>query len=530
MKGRISSCGRDTHHMLSLLARVALIGLVFSVIALQAQDHAKGLEILREGRVDEALAIFRDSVENRPDDVEALNMVGAILCLKDDPRSSIPYFERALALAPEFVAARKNLAMAEFESGLYESAGANLRKLLDVPEAQAQASLFLGMIDSQLGRHEEAVERLDGLGALLQTQPRAQLALARSLQHVGEVESARQLLEKLRAQPGLSGPDLVDAAQIAAIAGRFDNAMEDLERAESLDASLEGLGVRRVEVLTLSGRQDEALELARQLASRTPTREIKSLVAGLSEESGDLDAAVMALREAIQADPKSEEGYIELAEFCVKYSNPKLALEILDLGLGQLPSSYRLLVQKGITLGRGQRYDQAQQALSLALELTPDHSVALTALAVSLFMSGEVEEALAKLARGVVRFPEDFYMHYIYGFVLDRSRLDGSSEGGIELAELHLRRALRLNKDFAPAYFRLGKLLSEADPEEAMRNLEAAVRLDPTLVSAKYQLGQLYIETGDREAGARLLREVGEDKQRNLEKEQMPGFRAVRTE
>ena len=213
----------------------------------------------------------------------------------------------------------------------------------------------------------------------------------------------------------------------------------------------------------------------------------------------------------------------------MRYRNPGLALEILDLGLGRIPSSYRLLVQKGITLGQGQRYEAARQAFSEAIAVTPDHSVALTALAVTLILSEEMPQALTTLRDGVERFPDDFYMHYMYGFALDRSRAEGVGEDRAALARKHLRRSIELNGEFASTYYQLGKLLADTNPSEAIRNLELAVELDPLRISAKYQLGQLYLDAGRREAGARLMQEVGEAKQLELEQEQLPQFRAVKT-
>ena len=140
----------------------------------------------------------------------------------------------------------------------------------------------------------------------------------------------------------------------------------------------------------------------------------------------------------------------------------------------------------------------------------------------------EVPEALETLRAGTERFPEDFYVHYVYAFAVDRSRAEGGDKGQEALAEKHFRIAIQLNDRFPSAYYRLGKLLAEKDPAEAIRSLEAAVRLDPSLTAAKYQLGQLYLDSGRDEDGARLMREIGETKQRELEEEQMPQFRAVR--
>ncbi len=494
----------------------------------RAAETADGFRHLREGRVAEALAFFRARLGERPDDVAALNMVGAILCLRDEPEASLHYFEEALRHSPSFVPARKNLAIAQFELGRYESAAKNLRELLSSPEASAQASLFLGMIASESGQHGEAVQLLVNAGDLVASQPRAQIAYARSLAYLGKSDIAREFLQAARAREDLTAPDLVDSAQVAAQAGFFSDALSDLERAQSLGAALEGVGGRRVEVLIQAGREQEALALARQLIHQASSRALLSRLAKLAESAGDLDTAVIALRRAVGVEPKSEDSYIELAEFCVRYRNLDLAIEILDLGLKRYPSSYRLLVQKGITLGQGQRYDEARQEFTAAIAMTDEHSVALTALAVSLILSESLLDALETLRSGIARFPRDFYMHYIYGFALDRSRAEIRDGGAKALAEKHFRQSIELNPAFPGSYYRLGKLMAEDDMEEAIRNLEEAIRLDPSLVSAKYQLGQLYLDAGRHDEGARLVREVGEAKQLDLEHEQMPQFRVVK--
>ena len=512
-----------------LMVRILIVALVAGAFPEGTiAEGERGLELIQAGRFDEALAFYKSSLEGGPDDARALNMVGSILCMKNDPESSLPYFERALKHSPNFTAARKNLAMAEFEVGRYEDAEENLKRLLGNPGDRDLANLFLGMIASETGRHERAVGLLEDASGLVESQPRALVAYARSLKHVERVDQAKRVLSAARARDDLTGQDLVDAAQVAASLGLFDEALADLESAEIADSTISGLGIRKVEVLVDAGRSEEALALAQTLAEEAPSGALLSRVAQLSESGGDLDAAILALRKRIQLEPESAVGYIALSEFCVKYRNPELALEILDLGLERIPKSYRLLVQKGITLGQGQRYDQAREAFEEAIKLTPDHAVALTALAVTLILSEEMPEALARLEDGVEKFPSDFYMHYIYGFALDRSQADDTDQGKRSKAEEHLRRSIELNDRFPAARYRLGKLLAESDLAAAIRNLEVAVRLDPELTAAKYQLGQLYQDSGRNDDGARLLREVGEAKQRELEEEQMPQFRALK--
>lgn len=511
------------------MVRILIVALVAGAFpAGTIAESERGLELIQEGRFDEALAFYESSLEGSPDDVRALNMVGSILCMKNDPESSLPYFRRALEHSPDLTAARKNLAMAEFELGHHEDAEENLKRLLGDPADRNLSILFLGMIASETGRHERAVGLLGDVGVLVESQPRALVAYARSLKHVERVDQAKSVLAAARARDDLTGRDLVDAAQVAAALGLFDEALADLERAEIADSTISGLGVRKVDVLVDAGRSEEALALAQELAEEAPSGALLSRIAELSESGGDLDGAILALRKRIQLEPKSADGYIALSEFCVRYKNPELALEILDLGLERISNSYRLLVQKGITLGQGQRYDQAREAFEESIKLTSDHSVALTALAVTLILSEQMSGALEMLAGGVEKFPSDFYMHYIYGFALDRSQADDTDQDKRAKAEEHLRKSIKLNGRFPAAYYRLGKLLAESDLASAMENLAKAVELDPELTAAKYQLGQLYLDSGRYDDGTRLLREVGDAKQQALEAEQTPQFRAFK--
>ena len=56
------------------------------------------------------------------------------------------------------------------------------------------------------------------------------------------------------------------------------------------------------------------------------------------------------------------------------------------------------------------------------------------------------------------------------------------------------------------------------------------MRLNPDSVAAKYQLGQLYLNQERREEAAKLMIEVGEAKQKELELEQSPQFRVTKEE
>ena len=520
---------RDSRDRLAAIVGFLAVVLGGPLSDARAADLTPGMEHLRAGRTDQALAFFEDTRKENPNDVVVLNMIGATLCLRNQTEDSLPYFEKALQIDRSFTPARKNLAIAEFDLGRYRDAKSHWLNLLEAPATRTQASLFLGMIASEEGQHKDAVRHFEQAGDLINTQPRSVIGFARSLGHEGDSARASGLLRTLRQRSDLTAADYADVAVMQSAWGLHEEALADLGQAWELDPTLPGLGYYRADLLAKSGRANEALELAQDLSTRSPDGRLLTLLARIAEDSGKLEMAIEALRKAIQVEPTSEDHYIELSVLCVKYRNEALALEILDLALRRLPRSYRLLVQKGITLEHSQKHAEAKAIFSKAIGLREDHSVALAALAVSQILSGEMPEALATLRSGLERFPEDFYIHYLYGFALDRSRADGGEEtNAAAMAVSHLKTAIRLNADFSSAYYRIGKLLMGSDPEAAIRNLEAAVRLNPDSVAAKYQLGQLYLDQGRREEGARLMDEVGEAKENELELEQKPQFRVVK--
>jgi tetratricopeptide (TPR) repeat protein len=278
-------------------------------------------------------------------------------------------------------------------------------------------------------------------------------------------------------------------------------------------------------LLAKAGRTEEAIRFAQEATLRSPDGQILTLLAQIAEKAGKLDVAIDALRKLIQIEPASEDHYIDLSLLCTKFRNNGLALEIIDLGLRRMPHSYRLLVQRGITLEHSDKHAEARESFSEAIALTPDHPVALAALAVSDIMSDRISDALIELRSGVGQFPKDFYLHYLYGYALDRSRSDaGANRRALQMAVAQFDVAITLNPRFSAAYYHLGKLYAETNPKAAIHNLEMAVKLDPSAVGAKYQLARLYLKSGNSQAGAKLMDEVDKAKAASLELEQKPSL------
>ena len=116
-----------------------------------------GMELLRQGRVDEAIEVLDAENKAHPNNPILLNTFGAAFCLKNRPGDALPLFQEALRLNQGFRPALKNLAIAEFNLERYDSAISHFETLLRFPETRAEANLFLGMIASARLRDGDAI-------------------------------------------------------------------------------------------------------------------------------------------------------------------------------------------------------------------------------------------------------------------------------------------------------------------------------------------------------------------------------------
>jgi tetratricopeptide (TPR) repeat protein len=112
-------------------------------------------------------------------------------------------------------------------------------------------------------------------------------------------------------------------------------------------------------------------------------------------------------------------------------------------------------------------------------------------------MTGQIEKAVILLQERARLSPEDFYTQYWLGEALIRSAPEAGSAADRESIAA-LESSIRLDPDFEPAHFQLGKLLlRRGDIDRAVHELEKAMALDPTDQGPVLQLARVYQRKGD---------------------------------
>ncbi len=495
----------------------------------KAEDfYQKGLALLQDGKVDEAMLEFKNAKAQNPNHAGALYQLGILQIEHDESGEGYGHLIRAAELDPKNIDARLRVAELYLYQGLrdgnFEKVEAELTDILELDENNARALLLRGRMyaaqAAQAQRDENEVEMTAKFDAALvdirkslaqdPNNSETSLVLGQILLMQEKTDEAREALENAIAVD----PNNIDAyLTLASLAFRQQN----LAEAETLyqkvlelePESLQGLA-GRAELHVLQAQYAEAIELASK---------VLELTAGSDNASG---------REAISAHFTLGRAYFAQADAAnaedpeaakALYGNAQNHLEqATQMNAGLTGAFYSL----GLVHLRQHNLQQAIAQFEIVLQRSPEHLPSLINLAIAYFQEGQYESAIEQ-ARKVVELDENNVTAYeILGSAY--LRLDKIPEAQKAMDALAALKpdAPSLATNRAMAYYRDGeyaKAVEEAqhaieagqqsafvynilgksylginDFDQAETALKYALELDDTFMPARLALGDLYVK------------------------------------
>jgi Tfp pilus assembly protein PilF len=133
-------------------------------LALTSNNHIAennlGNDLMKKGRLDEAIVHFRKALEIYANYPEAHNNLGYALANKGNWSEAIPAYRAAMRVRPNYPKAHNNLAISLAETGKTDEALAEFREALRNDSAYQEAHVNMAVLLLQLGRRDEAITHL----------------------------------------------------------------------------------------------------------------------------------------------------------------------------------------------------------------------------------------------------------------------------------------------------------------------------------------------------------------------------------
>ena len=271
-----------------------------------------------------------------------------------------------------------------------------------------------------------------------------------------------------------------------------------------------------------SGHQDEAERLARRATERDPHRaDIQSFLGELFIQQDRLQEAAQCLRQAIKLDPKRAADHRKLGMVLDRLGDRAGAREEFTAGIRLTPADATAELLLGRLLLDEKQPAEAAAHLTKACQLDPASANAFYVLSQAQAQLGE-EDAAQKnlktfqqlkqkekqsLAADDTAYDDRKVMRSVAaGFHTDAGTFF-LQQGRADLAEAHLRQAMRINPDdtqpcekLAPYYLRTGALPS------AREMYENLTRLRPQQAAYHVNLGTVLLRLKEYPAAAEELK------------------------
>jgi tetratricopeptide (TPR) repeat protein len=434
-------------------------------------DLSLALQQHQRGCLDEAARMYQNILVVRPDDSEALHLLGVVAHQQGRHGQAIQIIGRAVALNPGRAAYHANLAEAFRAAGDLEQAASCGRIALSLRPDYPEAANNLGMALLQQGQIEAAI---DQFRAALRLKPDFALA-------------CNNLGNALRLQGDQAG------------------ALAHFRQAVEIDPQLAEARCNLAQMLLENKQLQEALTHGQEAVRLRPTlAEAHSNLGNVLRELGRLDEAKACYAEALRHNPGLGMLYNNMAQALQEQGKLDDALAWYQRGLEVEPNLARLHGNLASALAEQERYEEAIACYQTAIGLDPSSAEAHNGLGWVLHEQGRYEAAQERY-RTALRLKPDFApAHANLGAV--REELNDFAE-----AEHCFREALRHDPGQAGAWSQLASLLRGRLPDAdlaAMRRLLA----DPDLTDAKraalhFGLAQVLDARKDfAEAGEHLCR------------------------
>lgn len=451
---------------------------------------------------------------------DAIDQLGRYIAKKDIERDADFFaarkllqtreYDRAITIAGRMSAARPQdptvwhlKGVAEGLAGYLNDAKESLRKCLSLAPDYAAARNDLARVLLASGDHKKARSEYSQVLLSSPANITALLGMARLEQSSGSLSNALKWVERAeQSEPNTLAP-ILRKANLLLNSGQLEDAQKALKRAESLDPN-------HVAYLEISGRllglQGKPEAAAKHFIEATKLNPNSSRLYALSGramlDSGELSLAAQALRTALELEPAYREAGMLLLHVEIQRGNLDQASDLLGKLRLRWPDDATLLaVQGDLQANQGQR-DDAAMSYQLSLGRAAENDELARRVVKALVQLDSADRAIAPLRRRLVFRSQDTATRLLYA---DTLRIAGN----LNDSEMVYRELIAEQPDNVVAINNLSAvLLNRQDVSEAIELAQAAYQLAPKNPAVADSLGWALASANRAKEGLPYLRQA----------------------
>jgi tetratricopeptide (TPR) repeat protein len=382
--------------------------------------------------------------------------------------------------------------LAHHQGGRLAQAETLYRETLALQPDHADALHLLGVIASQVGRHDVAVDLIDRAIARDRTIPRYHsnrgLALA-GLQRFAEAIASYDRALSLR--PG-EAEVLYNRGNALVALGRLYDALEAYERALLARPDHAEALCNRGATFAALGRDAEALaSYDRVLAKRPDHAEALSNRGNALKALGRLDDALASYDRALTARPDDAQALFNRGVTLHELKRFDLALASYDRALAARPDHAEALSNRGDALRELGRLEEALASYDRALAARPVYAEALS-------NRGNVLKALRRFDDALASYDAALRLRPDYPEALSNRAVTLQALDRLDEALASCDRALALRADSIEALTNRASVLQELRRfDEALASYDRVAAIAPDCAEAQMNRALLLLLTGD---------------------------------
>ena len=460
-------------------------GTLCTAIGQQPTPSVTAIEsLIRSRQYDQALALTRSALEQRPTDFRLWTLEGIIFSMQDKAQRAQSAFEKALRISPQYAPALKGEVQILYDQGDNRAIPLLERILKDDPKDQT-AHQMLALLERKEDRCEPAVVHFAASRDATEKHTESLEAYGYCLVQLKKFQDAVPVFEKLiTLLPNRAYP-------------RYDLAVVQAANKQNEDA------LKTLEPLLTPDQSDP---------------DILSLASQAAEAIKDTAKAVALLRQAIVLSPTTQDYYLAFAALCLDHESFQVGIDMINAGLSRIPNAARLYLSRGLLYAQKAEYDKAEADFARAEQLDANQSMSSYAAGLVQVQKNDLDEALRRVRLEVKAHPDSPLLHYLLAQLLMKNA-DTDSDAYKEAMKEDLR-ALELKPDLVSARDLMASLYMQAGQyEKAIEQCRVALRYAPNDETATYHLLISLRHAGKKDELQPLVKRLAELHQQSLQNE-----------